>query len=120
MVQLLQLRSIQFMVLSIAILLLLTLTSPEQVGPLGVMLFFLMLYAWSFVGLRIVLGICRSKQFSIGFDDRHMFPVSLLSAYLPSLFALSSLSQFSWRDAVILFLAMAVIVFYWVRRFRKL
>lgn len=119
MLQLLQIRSIQLVGLSIILLLMLTATNPSDIGVAGITAFFLVLYLWSFVGLKLLLGILRNKNIKLGFDDTHFFPVSLLAGYIPVVMALASISQFSWRDGLIVALAMAALIFYWARRFKE-
>ncbi len=118
MLQLLQIRSIQFVGLTIALLLMITLTSPESVGASGIVGFFGLLYAWSFVGIKLASGVLRSKEYSLPFDDRHFFPNAVLAGYLPAVLGLASINQFSWRDGAIVAGAFFVAIFYWARRFK--
>jgi len=88
-------------------------TSPDRVGPLGVTIFFFLIFGMFFVifdlAWRIVTRTRRQPKYNLYF-------ISVLAGLPTMLLALQSLQQLQIKDVGIVILLAAVIIFYLSKR----
>ena len=110
---------VRFLVATVVIIGVMSRTNPDTIGPAGITAFFLLIYYWSFEGLRLLLRFVEKTFSSMPFTAHDFFPVALVAG-LPSVFlALQSINQLTLRDSLIIVVAVMVMIFYWRRRFKS-
>lgn len=92
-------------------------TTPERAGPRGVTVFFIALYVLGYLLIELYLEIrAYYKKQSVQYSAQRFTLIALLAGIPPMLLALQSLNQLQLRDAFIVAVLIAMVLFYWKKR----
>ena len=93
-------------------------TNPDRIGPVGVTVFFFLIYLWFFALLELVSSLIKYKRRKDGPVNPSVTFVftATLAGIPPMLLALNSIGQLGARDIIFVTILLLVIMFYWSRR----
>ncbi len=93
-------------------------TSPEAIGIRGITLFFILFYAWSFLGMAFLSFLLKMKLELTGPGSVRLLAIAVLAFVPTSLLALSSTKQLSFWDVSLVLAMVFSTIFYWSKRLK--